>query len=55
MLWFKTKNIDGKNCVFDPLRQQYVTLTPEEEVEGADDKSRDNACVVSTIILNSTF
>lgn len=32
MDWFKTKIIDGKRVVFDPLRKQFVALTPEEEV-----------------------
>ena len=32
MEWFKTSLIDNKTVVFDPLRKQYVTLTPEEQV-----------------------
>lgn len=32
MEWFKTQVIDGKTVVFDPLRRQYVALTPEERV-----------------------
>lgn len=32
MEWFKTLIINGKTIVFDPLRKQYVTLTPEEQV-----------------------
>ena len=32
MEWFKTSVIDGKTAVFDPLRRQYVALTPEEQV-----------------------
>ena len=30
--WFKTKQLEGKTCVFDPLRRRLVALTPEEEV-----------------------
>lgn len=30
--WFKTKDVDGKTQVFDPLRRRYCALTPEEEV-----------------------
>ena len=32
MEWFKTSSIDNKTVVFDPLRKQYVALTPEEQV-----------------------
>ena len=32
MDWFKTSIIDNKTVVFDPLRKQYVALTPEEQV-----------------------
>ena len=32
MIWFKTQIIEGKTVVFDPLRRQYVALTPEEQV-----------------------
>lgn len=32
MEWFKTQIINDKTVVFDPLRKQYVTLTPEEQV-----------------------
>lgn len=32
MVFFKTQIIDGKVTVFDPLRRQYVALTPEEQV-----------------------
>lgn len=32
MEWFKTSIIDNKTVVFDPLRKQYVALTPEEQV-----------------------
>jgi len=32
MNWFKTQIIDNKTQVFDPLRRQYVALTPEEQV-----------------------
>lgn len=32
MEWFKTQITDGKTTVFDPLRRQYVALTPEEQV-----------------------
>ena len=32
MDWFKTSSIDNKTVVFDPLRKQYVALTPEEQV-----------------------
>jgi len=32
MEWFKTQIINDKTTVFDPLRKQYVTLTPEEQV-----------------------
>ena len=30
--WFKTKEVEDKTLVFDPLRRRYVALTPEEEV-----------------------
>ena len=30
--WFKTKTLEGKTQVFDPLRRRYCALTPEEEV-----------------------
>lgn len=30
--WFKTRVVDGKTQVFDPLRRRYCVLTPEEEV-----------------------
>lgn len=30
--WFKTKAVEGKTHVFDPLRRRWVALTPEEEV-----------------------
>ena len=32
MNWFKTQIIDNKTLVFDPLRRQWVALTPEEQV-----------------------
>lgn len=32
MEWFKTQIINDKAVVFDPLRKQYVALTPEEKV-----------------------
>ena len=32
MEWFKVTVIDNKTVVFDPLRKQYVALTPEEQV-----------------------
>ncbi len=32
MLFFKTQTIDNKTQVFDPLRRQWVSLTPEEQV-----------------------
>lgn len=32
MLFFKTQIIDNKPQVFDPLRRQWVYLTPEEQV-----------------------
>ena len=32
MEWFKTQIINDKTMVFDPLRKQYVALTPEEKV-----------------------
>ena len=32
MEWFKTSSVDNKTVVFDPLRKQYVALTPEEQV-----------------------
>ena len=32
MDWFKTKISDNKTMVFDPLRRQWVSLTPEEQV-----------------------
>ena len=32
MLFFKTQTIDNKTRVFDPLRRQWVSLTPEEQV-----------------------
>ena len=32
MEWFKTSLIDEKVVVFDPLRRQWVSLTPEEQV-----------------------
>ena len=32
MEWFKTSIIGNKTVVFDPLRKQYVALTPEEQV-----------------------
>ena len=32
MDWFKTSIIDNKTVVFDPLRRQWVSLTPEEQV-----------------------
>ena len=32
MDWFKTKISDNKTLVFDPLRRQWVSLTPEEQV-----------------------
>ena len=32
MEWFKTSIINNKTVVFDPLRKQYVALTPEEQV-----------------------
>ena len=32
MEWFKTSLIDEKTVVFDPLRRQWVSLTPEEQV-----------------------
>lgn len=30
--WFKTRTLEGKTQVFDPLRRRYCALTPEEEV-----------------------
>ena len=30
--WFKTRSLEGKTQVFDPLRKRYCALTPEEEV-----------------------
>ena len=32
MEWFKTSIIGNKTVVFDPLRKEYVALTPEEQV-----------------------
>ena len=32
MLFFKTQITDNKPQVFDPLRRQWVSLTPEEQV-----------------------
>lgn len=32
MEWFKTSLVDEKMVVFDPLRRQWVSLTPEEQV-----------------------
>lgn len=32
MEWFKTREIDGKLEVFDPIRKKYYFLSPEEEV-----------------------
>jgi len=32
MEWFKTQIINEKTVVFDPLRKQYIALTPEEQV-----------------------
>lgn len=32
MEWFKTSLINDKINVFDPLRRQWVSLTPEEQV-----------------------
>lgn len=32
MDWFKTSLVDEKVVVFDPLRRQWVSLTPEEQV-----------------------
>ena len=32
MNWFKTSLVDNKPVVFDPLRRQWVALTPEEQV-----------------------
>ena len=32
MVFFKTQTIDNKTQVFDPLRRQWVSLTPEEQV-----------------------
>lgn len=32
MEWFKTQMTNGRTTVFDPLRRQYVALTPEEQV-----------------------
>ncbi|MBO4574221.1 MAG: type I restriction enzyme HsdR N-terminal domain-containing protein [Bacteroidales bacterium] len=32
MEWFKVTVIDNKTVVFDPLRKEYVALTPEEQV-----------------------
>ncbi len=32
MDWFKTQIVDNKSIVFDPLRRQWVSLTPEEQV-----------------------
>lgn len=31
-LFFKTKDLDGKRWIFDPIRKKYVVLTPEEKV-----------------------
>ena len=30
--WFKTSTNNGKLQIFDPIRQRYVALTPEEQV-----------------------
>ncbi|HUH75525.1 MAG TPA: type I restriction enzyme HsdR N-terminal domain-containing protein [Chitinophagales bacterium] len=30
--FFKTKIIDNKKLIFDPIRKKYIVLTPEEEV-----------------------
>lgn len=32
MDWFKTQILNDKPVVFDPLRRQWVSLTPEEQV-----------------------
>ena len=32
MVFFKTQTTDNKPQVFDPLRRQWVSLTPEEQV-----------------------
>jgi len=32
MEWFRTEIVNGKTVVFDPLRRQFVALTPEERV-----------------------
>ena len=32
MEWFKTRTINNKTEVFDPVRKKYVLLSPEEEV-----------------------
>lgn len=32
MDWFKTQILNDKLVVFDPLRRQWVSLTPEEQV-----------------------
>lgn len=31
-LFFKTKVLDNKKWIFDPIRKKYLVLTPEEEV-----------------------
>jgi len=31
-LFFKTRQLDGKTQVFDPVRKRFIILTPEEEV-----------------------
>ena len=32
MEWYRTTIINNKTVVFDPLRKEYVALTPEEQV-----------------------
>lgn len=34
-LFFKTKIIDDKKWVFDPIRKKFIVMTPEEEVRQA--------------------
>jgi hypothetical protein len=31
-IFFKTKIIDNKKLIFDPIRKKYIVLTPEEQV-----------------------
>lgn len=34
-LFFKTKILDNKKWIFDPIRKKFIVLTPEEEVRQA--------------------